>query len=83
MIERLARIREPELPAPAIYYTRRVTQVWCLFFALNGVIALITTLWASAAVWTIYNGLVAYLLMGLLFAVEYSVRWRFKQRHHG
>jgi uncharacterized membrane protein len=83
MVERLARIREPALPTSAIAYTRRVTQVWCLFFALNGTIALITALWASAAVWTIYNGFIAYLLMGLLFAAEYCVRGRFKRRAHG
>ena len=83
IVERLARMREPELPAPAICYTRRVTQVWCLFFAFNGAIALFTTLWASAAVWTIYNGFIAYLLMGLLFAAEYCFRWRFKRRYHG
>ncbi|GAB7260113.1 hypothetical protein DZS_02070 [Dickeya ananatis] len=34
-IERIARLREPELPARAIAYTRRVTQVWCLFFCLQ------------------------------------------------
>ena len=83
MIERFARLREPELPAAAIYYTRRVTQIWCVFFAINGAIALITALWASAALWTLYNGFIAYLLMGLLFAGEYGVRWRFRLRHHG
>ena len=83
MIERFARLREPELPAAAIGYTRRVTQVWCVFFALNGAIALITALWASASLWTLYNGFIAYLLMGLLFAGEYWVRWRFRLRHHG
>ena len=83
MIERFARLREPELPVAAIYYTRRVTQVWCFFFAINGAIAMITALWASAAIWTLYNGFIAYLLMGLLFAGEYWVRWRFRLRHHG
>jgi uncharacterized membrane protein len=83
MIERIARLREPELPAIAMDYTRRVTQVWCIFFAINGAIALITVLWATEATWTLYNGFIAYLLMGLLFAGEYSVRWRFRRRHHG
>ena len=80
MIEQLARIREPDFPTPAIFYTRRVTQVWCIFFAANGTIALITALWASSAIWTLYNGLIAYLMMGLLFAGEYVVRLRFKSR---
>ena len=83
MIERFARLREPDLPAAAIDYTRRVTQIWCVFFAINGAIALITALWASAAIWTLYNGFIAYLLMGILLAGEYGVRWRFRLRHHG
>ena len=83
MVERFARLREPELPVSRMYYTRRVTQIWCVFFAINGTIALITALWASAALWTLYNGFIAYLLMGLLFTGEYLVRWRFRLRHHG
>jgi uncharacterized membrane protein len=83
IIERWARLRNAELPARAISYTRRVTQVWCIFFAMNGAAALITALWASAAVWTLYNGIVAYLLMALLFAGEYCVRWRFKRLQRG
>ena len=73
MVERLARIGSRTYRRRRSDYTRRVTQIWCVFFAINGAIALITTLWASAAVWTIYNGLIAYLLMGLLFAAEYCV----------
>ena len=80
IIERFARLREPDLPARAIRYTRRVTQVWCIFFAANGVMALFTALWTSPATWTLYNGLIAYLMMGLLFAGEYIVRWHFKRQ---
>ena len=83
MIERFARIHEPNLPARAISYTRRVTQVWCIFFAANGAIALMTALWASPATWTLYNGLIAYVMMGLLFAGEYVVRWHFKRQLNG
>ncbi len=76
MVERVARLREPELPPAAVAYTRRVTQVWCVFFVVNGTIAFATALWATAAQWALYNGLVAYLLMGLLFVVEWLVRRR-------
>ncbi len=61
---------------PEWRYTRRVTQVWCGFFVLNGGLALCTALWASDAGWALYNGLVAYVLMGLLFAGEWLVRRR-------
>jgi len=80
LVERMARVREPDLPALAVGYMRRVTQVWCVFFAINGAVALTTALWASSAVWSLYNGVVAYLLIGLLFAGEYLVRCRFKRR---
>jgi uncharacterized membrane protein len=42
--------------------------------------ALYTALFTSMATWTLYNGLIAYLLMGLLFAGEYLVRLRVKAR---
>lgn len=81
LIERLARLREPDLPAHAIAYTRRVTQVWCGFFVVNGGIALWTALYASEATWALYNGLVAYFVMGALFAGEWLIRQRVRARH--
>lgn len=81
MIERMARLTDPHLPDYAIAYTRRVTQVWCGFFVVNGLLALITACWASPAVWSIYNGVVAYAAMGILFAGEYLVRIAVKRRH--
>ena len=80
--ERFARLQEPDLPTIAIQYTRRVTQVWCLFFILNGSISLALALWAPDALWSLYTGGIAYLLMGVLFAAEYWVRLRFKRTHN-
>jgi uncharacterized membrane protein len=83
-VERLARLSEPELPPFAVVYTRHVTQVWCGFFILNGGLALVTALWASDQVWAFYNGLLAYVMMGVLFAGEWLVRRRVKAAHgHG
>ena len=78
-IERLASLNNPNLPPQAQRYTRRVTQVWCGFFVLNGGIALSTALYASLAAWSLYNGLIAYLLMGLVFAGEYWIRPRYQK----
>jgi uncharacterized membrane protein len=82
IIERMARLRDPALPVAAVIYTRRVTQIWCGFFVINGSIALITALWASEAAWSLYNGVIAYILMGLLFGIEFLFRIRFKRLHH-
>ena len=78
--ERLARLHEPELPAAAVVYTRRVTQVWCGFFVVNGAIAIATALWASAATWALYNGAISYAAMGLLMGGEWLVRRRVRAR---
>lgn len=80
MIERLARLQEPDLPPHAVAYTRKVTQVWVVFFVVNGSIALFTAVWASQAVWTLYNGVIAYVLIALLFGIEWLVRQRVKRK---
>ncbi|MGZ8186201.1 MAG: hypothetical protein ACXWTL_07130 [Methylobacter sp.] len=80
LIERLARLQHPDLPPEGIIYTRRVTQAWCVFFIINGSIALTTALWSSFEFWSLYNGLIAYLLMGILLGGEYIIRIR-TQKH--
>ncbi len=80
IIERIARIREPELPPAAVIYTRRVTIVWSVFFALNGAAALYTAVATPVETWTLYNGFIAYLLIGALFVAELAVRSVWKAR---
>jgi uncharacterized membrane protein len=83
-VERIARLSDPDLPPQGVAYTRRVTQVWCVFFVLNGAVALATALWASDRVWAFYNGLLAYVLMGTLFGGEWLIRQRVMAAHrHG
>ncbi len=81
MVERFARLQEPELPDYAVTYTRTVTKVWCLFFVINGSISL-TTSFMSMEVWTLYNGLLSYLLAGLLFAIEFATRLYVKRKNN-
>lgn len=81
IVERFARLQEPELPPDGIRYTRRVTQVWCVFFIVNGTLAVWTALYASRELWSLYNGLIAYLLMGTLFAGEWLIRRRLHPSH--
>lgn len=83
MAERLARLREPELPPHAVVYTRKVTIAWCGFFFVNGSIAAATTLFGSDQLWALYNGGIAYGLMGVFAGTEYLVRLRVKRQHEG
>ncbi len=73
VIERLARRQRPDLPEKAIAYTRKVTQAWCLFFLLNGGVSAIT-IFHSEAWWMLYNGFIAYILIGLMLVGEYLIR---------
>lgn len=81
VVERLARLQEPDLPPQAVRYTAQVTQVWCVFFLANAVVSLATACWGTDAQWALYNGLLSYVLMGLLMAVEWCVRQRVRRRH--
>lgn len=78
MIERFARLTEKDLPPSAVRYTCHITQVWCFFFTINGTIALISTI--DLDIWTLYNGFISYILMGLLLSGEWVYRqWRIKK----
>jgi uncharacterized membrane protein len=55
-------------------YCRTVTIVWCAFFIFNACLSLITAIWTSDFVWTLYNGLISYILIGLLFFGEIGIR---------
>lgn len=81
MAERLARLRDPALPPHAVEYTRKVTMAWCGFFIVNGSIAALTASVGSDRQWAVYNGGLAYVLMGVFAGVEYLVRLRVKAQH--
>lgn len=83
MIERFARLAVKDLPDHAIGYTRKVTMVWCGFFAFNALFSAYTALFFSLKNWSLYNGLIAYGLVGLLFVLELPVRMWFQRRHEG
>ncbi len=74
VVERLARLRHPDLPAAGVRYTRNVTRVWCGFFAVNGAVAAALAAWGPWNWWTAYNGAISYALMGLLMGGEWLLR---------
>jgi len=67
IVERLARLREPALSAAQVRHCRTTTAVWCAFFAAN--VAICTALaWVGPLwLWTLYTGVIAYVLGALLF----------------
>ena len=80
IIERFARLIDPELTGPQCVHCRSFTVVWSAFFAVNGTVAALFAIFAPFEWWVGYTGFVSYVAMGLLFAVEYLLRkYRFQQ----
>ena len=67
-------IRGSAYEAQVRRYCWKVTVLWCAFFVCNGTAAVCTALFASDMAWSLYNGGISYVLMGLLFAGEFIVR---------
>ena len=67
-----------EEDAQGVAYCRRVTVIWTVFLAVHLSVT-VATVFATHEIWAVYNGLVAYLLMGALFAGEWLYRRRFRR----
>ncbi|HET7922453.1 MAG TPA: hypothetical protein VFM15_06830 [Gammaproteobacteria bacterium] len=80
LAERMARLVHPDLPSQAVAYTRRVTQVWCAVLLSNTFATLYTALATSFETWTLYNGVITYLLFGAVFVGEFLVRTHLKRK---
>ena len=82
IVERIARLSEPDLSAGGVAYTRQVTRIWVAFLLFNATISLWTALWGSLDQWALWNGLLSYLAMGALFGGEYLVRRKVRAEGH-
>jgi uncharacterized membrane protein len=84
LVERFARMRVRELSPEEQVYCRSVTKVWSAFFLFNGATAALLALSGSLALWTLYTGLISYVLVGVLGASEYTLRkYRFGRYGNG
>jgi uncharacterized membrane protein len=79
LVERIARLREPNMSAEGVAYCRGVTLVWTLFSLCNAAIAAATALWGSLELWSLWTGLISYMAMGILFVGEIAVRGRLRR----
>jgi uncharacterized membrane protein len=82
MVERFARMQDPNLGLPQVAYCRTVTKVWCGFFVFNIVVSGSLALFGPLAWWALYTGIIAYVLIGVLGTAEYIVR-KFRFREYG
>lgn len=76
LVERYARMQDPALPDGERDYCRQVTRAWCWFFVANAGVCAVLAVAAPLAWWALYTGVLAYILVGLGFTIEYIVRKR-------
>jgi uncharacterized membrane protein len=81
LLLRIIRARGTVVSPIGVIYLRRLTAIWAGFFLINGAIAAWTTT-ADLRVWTLYNGLISYLVVAALILGELLFRRHYKKRHN-
>jgi uncharacterized membrane protein len=74
LIEHFARMVKPELSVPELAHCRSWTGIWGIYLLVLAAAGLVLARWATLAVWTLYVGVVSYVLVGVLFVIEYLIR---------
>ncbi|QCD52723.1 putative membrane protein [Campylobacter sp. RM16192] len=74
LITKIARLKEPNLDQNGVIYTRKLTKIWCVFFVINGVVAYVLSLMEDKIYWSLYSGVISYMIMGVLFGGEILYR---------
>lgn len=80
VVERLARLGGGEFPPDGVVYTRNVTLLWVCILVANAMVSTATGIWGSLETWTLWNGLVSYLVMGAVFLGEFGYRKFLRRR---
>ena len=78
LAEVFARKMGEKLDGRGVAYCRNVTRAWVVFLLLHFAVT-VATVFMSREIWALYNGCIAYLLMGTMFLGEWIVRKRVKR----
>lgn len=74
MIQRFAEFKEKNITKAKQDYMKKLTLVWCGFFAINALVSSYTLLLGTLEQWVLYNGLISYILMATLAVGEMAYR---------
>ncbi|MBI2255697.1 MAG: hypothetical protein HYU58_13835 [Proteobacteria bacterium] len=76
LVERMARVRDPDLSSAGQDYCRRLTWIWTVWLVTNAAIATLLSALHSIELWLLWTGLVSYVCSGVLFLGEMLIRDR-------
>lgn len=83
LISQLANAYHGELPPHLELYTRRLTMIWTMYFALFAVSVFYLGFVNSESTWSFYFNLANYIVIAILVVGEYLIRiYRFKDIQH-
>jgi uncharacterized membrane protein len=82
LIERFARIRRSQLPEGTIAYCRKVTVLWAAWLFFNACIAAALGEWSSLKLWTLWTGILSYVVSGSLLVGEMIFRRLFIEKRN-
>jgi uncharacterized membrane protein len=78
---RFAILMSDNVPEAVIRYGRHATIAWSIFFFIMLAVSLYLSLFASLATWSWFTNVFSYLLLVLMFVIEFSVRKRVLREH--
>ena len=74
LIAEFASLKKPDLGSVELRYCFYVTILWTVFTGLNAVSIFLIIAFMSDYYWALYSGVIAYLLVAGLFALEFAFR---------
>ena len=73
LVEVFARRIEGTLDAAGVAYCRKATVAWTIFLGVHFAVT-VATVFMPLKAWAVYNGFIAYTLIGAMFAGEFIAR---------
>ncbi len=74
LVEHFARMQKPALPDDEVRYCRSVTAIWGVVLLLAAAAGVVLAFGASLATWTVFTGVGSYVLVAVVYAIEWIVR---------
>jgi len=74
LIGRITRLIKSDVPDEVMQYCRAVTWVWTCFFLFVAIVSLLLSVYSTIEHWSLFTNFVVYILIGVMFIVEYLVR---------
>lgn len=76
LITRYARLLGEEPNERRLRYNRSLTMVWTVFILLMLITSIVLAIFSSVDTWSLFTHVVSYILMGMLFVIEFFYRKR-------